>query len=119
VMGLSVSSLTKPLSGDRYIDGMLQGSFWDAETLVFSMSDGWRREVWNAPDQMASEFLSAAYQMTRYTALDGQWLGFFDDPLAAYEAAPILISPLTAQRGIQGSQLGPGIPPNSHRDTRR
>jgi len=77
---------TKPLTGDRYIDGMLQGSYWSDTSLVFSMSDGWNGETWNAPDAMAAEFLAAAYQMTRYTALDGQWLGFHSDPNEAYLA---------------------------------
>src|SRR6056300_1670558 len=76
----------KPLSGDRYIDGMLQGSFWDREAIVISLSDGWSGETWNAPDYMSNQLISATYQMIRYTELKGRWYGVFNDPIAAYDA---------------------------------
>ena len=76
----------KPLSGDRYIDGMLQGSFWNEDAIVFSLSDGWSGETWNAPEYMSNQFVTAAAQMIRYTGLEGQWAGTFSDPRTAYDA---------------------------------
>lgn len=76
----------KPLSGDRYIDGMLQGSFWSGDAIVLSLSDGWSGETWNAPGYMSNQLVNATAQMIRYTELEGQWAGTFSDPLAAYDA---------------------------------
>jgi len=76
----------KHLSGERYLDGMLQGSFWDREAIVISLSDGWSGETWNAPDYMSNQLVNATYQMIRYTELQGRWAGIFNNPLAAYDA---------------------------------
>lgn len=69
----------KPLSGDRYIDGMLQGSFWNGDAIVLSLSDGWSGETWNAPEYMSNQFVTATAQMIRYTGLEGQWAGTFSN----------------------------------------
>ncbi len=81
-----MSYQNQPLSGDRYIDGMLQGSYWTTDPLVISISEGWSGERWNNPDYMANQFVTATYEMTRYTALDGRWAGLFSDPEKAYQA---------------------------------
>ena len=75
-----------PLTGDRFIDGMLQGSRWESTSISLSLSDGVSGEAWRAPQTMASYYTSAASQMVRYTNLSLSFVGEFDSPTAAFQS---------------------------------
>lgn len=76
----------KPLLGDRFVDGMLQGSYWDKNSIVVSLSNGWNGETWNDAEQISNHLINATYQMIRFTGLEAYWMGSFSDPAAAYYA---------------------------------
>src|SRR5262245_48445007 len=83
------SSSYFPLTGDRLVDAITNGSYWSLgpdRTIYWSVSNGAFGEFWNNPG-LVTQYVSNALAVYAYYAnVNFVYKGFFANPTSAYQS---------------------------------
>lgn len=79
----STSTSNIPITGDAYIDGLNFGIRYDKPILNIAVSGGIDGEYWVDPQMVLQYFDQIVYNTLKFTDLQHQSIGAFDDPASA------------------------------------
>ncbi len=75
-----------PLTGDRIVDGMTNGYFWNLDSTKFvdySLSNGFQGQYWFNPSMVALYMGAALDTFSTYADIKFNYVGFFTTPIVA------------------------------------